>query len=415
MAAGGAATRTRADAHKVHALHGSTVTFNDTQTHHSITPYSDHYTHHPSQIVATSDGFKLVKTHADRFTGKCVAVMDARKRRIWNRFGLEKASARREMIIRQLTDNKCLWLDACNINPCITAFIAMNAHSSQTAGSGAQNSSDHDVPTSEPEPHELVQKPQQSLRTIRAKHTVANDQLACKALNVQGARQDDPVEAPPGTDSSGRPCATSPQISVVATLADPRASSTTRQQRCDMAGRKKSGANNWSASHSISKSVSPYVSGGPQAARSSICESACSDGSLLVGGINDSKDTTAMNGTSAESGQSVRSIYVSASDFFVSDLNGYDGQDYLEAYDFTGYGYNAQVTRVVDLILAVRTPPANKNKYQKRSGAKATKKLEQLESVGHELNPKEATVFRALSARANYLAQDRVDIAYSSK
>ena len=95
MAAGGAATRTRADAHKVHALHGSTVTFNDTQTHHSITPYSDHYTHHPSQIVATSDGFKLVKTHADRLTGKCVAVMDARKRRIWNRFGLEKASAQR--------------------------------------------------------------------------------------------------------------------------------------------------------------------------------------------------------------------------------------------------------------------------------------------------------------------------------
>ena len=67
------------------------------------------------------------------------------------------------------------------------------------------------------------------------------------------------------------------------------------------------------------------------------------------------------------------------------------------------------------LFFAVRTPPANKNKFQKKSGAKATKKLEQLESVGHELNPKEATVFRALSARANYLAQDRVDIAYSSK
>ena len=67
---------------------------------------------------------------------------------------------------------------------------------------------------------------------------------------------------------------------------------------------------------------------------------------------------------------------------------------------------------MVDWIFAVRTPPADKNKYQKRSGAKATKKLEQLESVGHEVNPKEATVFRAHSARANYLAQDRVDIAY---
>ena len=70
---------------------------------------------------------------------------------------------------------------------------------------------------------------------------------------------------------------------------------------------------------------------------------------------------------------------------------------------------------MVDFRLAVRTPPANKNKYQRRSGAKATKKLEQLESLGHELHPKEATVFRALSTRANYLAQDRVDKAYSSK
>jgi hypothetical protein len=96
-------------------------------------------------------------------------------------------------------------------------------------------------------------------------------------------------------------------------------------------------------------------------------------------------------------------------------MNEYYGRDYLVPCDFTGYGYDARATRVVDCILAVCTPPANNNKYQKRSGAKATKKLEQLESVGHELNPKEATVFRALSARANYLAQDRVDIAYNSK
>ena len=67
------------------------------------------------------------------------------------------------------------------------------------------------------------------------------------------------------------------------------------------------------------------------------------------------------------------------------------------------------------LILAALTPPAKKNTYQKRSGAKAAQKLEQLESMGHGLNPKEATVFHALSARANYLAQDRVYVAYSSK
>ena len=50
-----------------------------------------------------------------------------------------------------------------------------------------------------------------------------------------------------------------------------------------------------------------------------------------------------------------------------------------------------------------------------RNGSKATKKLEQLESVGHELNNAEAAVFTALSARCNYLAQDRADIVFSSK
>ena len=59
--------------------------------------------------------------------------------------------------------------------------------------------------------------------------------------------------------------------------------------------------------------------------------------------------------------------------------------------------------------------PENKNKFTKRAGAKQAKKLERLESVGFELIPKEATMFRALSARCNYLAQDRVDIAYSAK
>ena len=58
---------------------------------------------------------------------------------------------------------------------------------------------------------------------------------------------------------------------------------------------------------------------------------------------------------------------------------------------------------------------ANKNKPRTRSGAKATKKLEQLESVGHELNPKEATVSCALSDHINDLAQDHVDIAHNSK
>ena len=43
------------------------------------------------------------------------------------------------------------------------------------------------------------------------------------------------------------------------------------------------------------------------------------------------------------------------------------------------------------------------------------KKLEQLSSTSFELSPEEATMYRALSARANYLAQDRLDISFSSK
>ena len=66
-------------------------------------------------------------------------------------------------------------------------------------------------------------------------------------------------------------------------------------------------------------------------------------------------------------------------------------------------------------VCATRTPPAKKGKGGARAGAKTVKKMEQLQSVGHELSPEEATMYRALSARANYLAQDRTDIAFSCK
>ena len=61
-------------------------------------------------------------------------------------------------------------------------------------------------------------------------------------------------------------------------------------------------------------------------------------------------------------------------------------------------------------IHAARTPSAKK-KGPNRQGAKAVKKLERVSGTG-DLNPTEATLFRALSARANYLAQDRPDLAF---
>ena len=88
--------------------------------------------------------------------------------------------------------------------------------------------------------------------------------------------------------------------------------------------------------------------------------------------------------------------------------------------DIVNVVLRAQIFDELDVLrglpmFAARTPPENKNKFTKRAGAKQAKKLERLESVGFELIPKEATMFRALSARCNYLAQDRVDIAYSAK
>ena len=66
-------------------------------------------------------------------------------------------------------------------------------------------------------------------------------------------------------------------------------------------------------------------------------------------------------------------------------------------------------------IFAARTKPVEANKYKKRLGAKTAKKLELSEDAAFELSPSDATMYRALAARCNYLSQDRPDIAFSSK
>ena len=52
---------------------------------------------------------------------------------------------------------------------------------------------------------------------------------------------------------------------------------------------------------------------------------------------------------------------------------------------------------------------------KKRVGAKAAKAAERFVSPGHELNAEESTTYRALAARANYLALDRPDCAFATK
>ena len=67
------------------------------------------------------------------------------------------------------------------------------------------------------------------------------------------------------------------------------------------------------------------------------------------------------------------------------------------------------------LLSAIRTPPSHNKWQKKRLGAKKVKQLEQLSSESHILNSADATLFRAVSARANYLAQDRPDISFACK
>ena len=44
-------------------------------TFHEVTPYSEIYGHHPRQLISTSDGFKLLSSRADPFTGKLGAIV----------------------------------------------------------------------------------------------------------------------------------------------------------------------------------------------------------------------------------------------------------------------------------------------------------------------------------------------------
>ena len=76
-----------------------------------------------------------------------------------------------------------------------------------------------------------------------------------------------------------------------------------------------------------------------------------------------------------------------------------------------GAAWETPISDRLSQVFAVKT---NKKKPT-RVGAKAAKNLERLESEGYELNEAESTNFRALAARANYLALDRPDMAYATK
>ena len=82
--------------------------------------------------------------------------------------------------------------------------------------------------------------------------------------------------------------------------------------------------------------------------------------------------------------------------------------------DSRGTSHGPALAAGASSVNAVRTAPATKKYGQKRAGAKAVKRMEQ-ESAEYKLSSEDATNFRALSARGNFLSQDRADINYATK
>ena len=89
-----------------------------------------------------------------------------------------------------------------------------------------------------------------------------------------------------------------------------------------------------------------------------------------------------------------------------------------------GPGWEPNTGDLVDSLSALpvcnaATPkkkPKAKSKFQqKRLGTKRVKDLERLHAKGDKLLGEDATLYRALAARANYLALDRPDLGFSTK
>ena len=73
-------------------------------------PYAEIYPKHPSRTITTTDGYKPIKPHADRWTGKSAKVMEDRGRKIWEQKTMDNAMTRR---VRHMHNNKALTLIDC--------------------------------------------------------------------------------------------------------------------------------------------------------------------------------------------------------------------------------------------------------------------------------------------------------------
>ena len=90
-------------------------------------------------------------------------------------------------------------------------------------------------------------------------------------------------------------------------------------------------------------------------------------------------------------------------------INGGDRQEILRGALEDGAAWEVSTISMINAI------SKQKKFVQKRLGAKAVKSAEKLLNSSEELTGEAATMYRALSARINYLAQDRPDLAYCAK
>ena len=90
----------------------------------------------------------------------------------------------------------------------------------------------------------------------------------------------------------------------------------------------------------------------------------------------------------------------------------------ITATGITSSGITAcSLTTTMKKLNALKTAPAFKKggPAAKRAGAKAIKRMERSENAEFLLDRTEATLYRALAARANFLSQDRPDINFATK
>ena len=295
------------------------------------------------------------------------------------------------MILQQLKAYGTLWMFDCVSEPCINAFITHHCHFSHMM-SGDQRLSDlllqadrHKVNAIQ-QPHEEVAQVQigaeplvdnsEALKDLDG-HVDDRSQIDC----IVGLTRDDNNSTSTGWTTE-KSTAKSRGIVVAP-------SATSRSSRFI---------------HRVMAAANVPTQLGDEPLCGEVSESGAEQTSdnqsiSLTGHLADSSIQSGMSDV-AQSVQCLGYVYHSCDSiryFLCNSLTHTD--DYLSFYDTNSCEYNDAAHEIIDTLFATRTPPVSSNKFKKRQNAKATQELEQLESVGHELNPREATGFRALSAR----------------